>query len=301
MLALEIEKKYSYAIQERVMKAVSMGGYVKLSLQIMNSMIIPAEGSNIAAPYIPSAIAYTSVFNRLRKWKKVDTMRETLENLSRACQVKGEILDVVVFNTYLAALCDTMKSKKVEDVRIELIDEALQLLDHQSTRDKYSFPDPNVMSFNTVLNAAAEIKNQTMIEDIIDTMKQRDIVPDIVTYNALLKEASTPSEKMDLINEIRSFPGIGFDKYTVELTLLSFVSEGLISEMLDMLKEFCVLKEEEYIISNAFSTFLLTLVKVSAHIQDTALPSNSPLAFVCWSSVSCFSFKVYNLQRREEK
>ena len=279
MLALEIEKKYSYAIQERVMKAVSMGGYVKLSLQIMNSMIIPAEGSNAAAPYIPSTIAYTSVFNRLRKWKKIDTMRETLENLSRACQVKGEMLDVVVFNTYLAALCDTMKSKKVEDVRIELIDEALELLYHQSSRDKYNFPDPNVMSFNTVLNAAAAMKNQTMIEEIIDTMKERDIVPDIVTYNALLKEASTPSEKMDLIQEIRSFPGIAFDKYTVELTLLSFVAEGLISEMLDMLKEFCVLKEEEYILSNAFSTFLLTLVKVSVHIQDAALPSNFPSCF----------------------
>lgn len=265
MLAIGIEKKYSYAIQERVLKVVSMAGYVKLSLQILNSMIYFDDDednggghSNSTAPYIPSSMAYTSVFNRLRKWKKVDTMRETLEKLSRACKLNGEMLDVVVLNTYLAALCDPVKINQV------LLEEARQLLDAKVAMERYRFPDPDVISFNTVLNAAAEIGYQAVIDDIIHTMKKQGVVPDIVTYNALLKDASTPTDKLAVMDEIRAFPGLSFDKYTIEMSVLAFAQEGLILELLELLKDFSLTNRDKYSLSNAFSTFLLALVKVRA-------------------------------------
>ena len=271
LLDLEIENKYSFAVQERVMKAASMSGYVKLALKILDSMVDMRNGQNMndeetSNPiYIPSYMAYTSVFNRLRKWRKINTMRETLVKLSRASKLKGEILHLVVLNTYLAALCDCVKEhrRQHEDDYLVKIGEAVSLLHPNVAMERYNLPQPDVMSFNTVLNAAAEIQHETMINDIVALMKKQGVNPDIVTYNAMLKAAPTVAGKVEVFDEILQEPRLAADRFTVELALVPLAIDGRVSDLLNLIKKYCSSDTLNYGIPNAFSTFLLALVKVS--------------------------------------
>jgi hypothetical protein len=212
MMLLSIENKYSYAIQERLVKVVSMAGYVNLSLHLLDSMLGMTSDTDLSSMamyttseiYIPSYMAYTSVLNRLRKWKKIDAMRLTLRKLSHACKIdgKGQTLDIVALNTYLAAICDSMKTRNEGEKDVELMREAMDLLYPGVAMDKYTLPKPDVMSFNTVLNAAAEMKNGTLVSEAILLMKKQGLAPDIVTYNALLKAAPTAEFKVAVVDEI---------------------------------------------------------------------------------------------------
>ena len=275
LLALEIEKKYSYDVQERVMKAVAMSGYVKLALQILDSMLAvdDSKGGGLSSVYIPSYMAYTSVLNRLRKWKKVDAMREMLEKLSTCCKLKGEKLDLVALNTYLAALCDSVKVlsssssysssfRHEEDNHVELLVEAVELLRPGVAMERFSVRGPDAMSFNTVLNAAASVRNDTMIAEVVQMMKKQEIASDIVTHNAMLKAAPTSSDKVAVVDEILGTPGLALDKYTVELALLPLAEEGRIADLLVLLRGFSLSEETEFAIPNTYSAFLLSLVKV---------------------------------------
>jgi hypothetical protein len=48
------------------------------------------------------------------------------------------------------------------------------------------------------------------------------------------------------------------------MSVLAFAQEGLILELLELLKDFSLTNRDKYSLSNAFSTFLLALVKVRA-------------------------------------
>ena len=106
LLSLKTDSIYSHAIQERVMKAVSMAGYVNLSLSLLESML----DTNQSKVYVPSYMAYTAVLNRLRKWKRIDVMRELMQKLTKACDVRKVTLDIVALNTFISALCDVIPS-----------------------------------------------------------------------------------------------------------------------------------------------------------------------------------------------
>lgn len=261
ILGMEIETKYSYAIQERVVKAASMAGYLKLSIGILKSMI-NTNSKDMSSIYIPSSMAYISVLNRLRKWKKIDEMREIIQKLSHASKLKGQLLDVVAFNTYLAALCDSIKVNPGYDDSVELVEEALQLLRRPNTREQYQFSDPDVMSYNTVLHAIADLKNETMICETIRLMKKQGVAPDIATYNAMLKASSDRTKQLTIMDEIRSSPTLSYDKYSIELILLAFAEQGLILDMFQLLQDFITSGIAKNEVANAFSAFLLALVKV---------------------------------------
>jgi len=265
LMLLSIQDKFSYSIQERVVKVVSMAGYVKLSLHLLDSMLGISSNSLSSTMssqiYIPSYMAYTSVLNRLRKWKKIDTMRETLQKLSHACKIMNQNLDIVALNTYLAAICDTMKMRNEGEKDIELMREAMDLLYPGVAMDKYTLPDPDVVSFNTVLNAAAEMKNGTLVKEAIHLMKKQGIAPDIVTYNAMLKAAPNAESKVAVVDEILEAPDLVADRYTVEMALMPLVEEGRIPDLLNLLHGFSSTDQPEHAVQNAYSTFLLALVK----------------------------------------
>ncbi|GFH47783.1 hypothetical protein CTEN210_04258 [Chaetoceros tenuissimus] len=269
LLALDITSVYSHAIQERVMKAVSMAGYVNLSLSLLESML----DTNQSMVYVPSYMAYTAVLNRLRKWKRIDTMRELMQKLSKACDVTKETLDIVALNTYISALCDVIPSSKND---YELVQEVMTLLKTESS----TMPKPDVMTFNIALNLAANLGNETLVNDTIHLMKHQGILPDIVTYNAMLKAAPTSEFKAKVVDEILEKKELTPDRFTIELALIPLVDQGRIADLLQLLQTFRSSNEKEYVLQNAFSTYLLTLVKagevdIARAIFDTCLLSPS--------------------------
>ena len=272
LLDLNIASIYSHAIQERVMKAVSMAGYINLSLSLLESML----DTNQTKVYVPSYMAYTAVLNRLRKWKRIDTMRELMQKLSKACDVTKETLDIVALNTYISALCDVIPSS-TSNHDYELVQEVMTLLKHESSS---AMPRPDVMTFNIALNLAANLGNETLVNDTIHLMKHQGILPDIVTYNAMLKAAPTSEFKAKVVDEILEKKELTPDRFTIELALIPLLDQGRIADLLQLLQTFRSSHEKEYVLQNAFSTYLLTLVKAgevdsARAIFDTCLLSPS--------------------------
>ncbi len=288
MLQLEIEKKYSFAIQERVMKAASMAGNMKLAMKLLDSMV-SIDGMDIHdgrdRPYVPSYMAYTATLNRLRKWRKVDEMRIIMTKLSRACELTGNHLNLIAFNTYLAALCDNTKyfastssrgggptsrqhrkwneanGGNIDEARMDLLEEAIELLQPGVSLKRFNMPKPDTTSFNTVLNTVASVRNQTLVEEVYQSMKAQGVDSDIYTYNAMLKAASSLADRIPVIDAILGTPNIKVDRYTIELALLPLAKEGRIGDILNLLKDFGNLNLPEKVVANAYSTFLLALVK----------------------------------------
>jgi hypothetical protein len=268
LMNMGVEQKFSFDVQERVLKVASMAGYVKACLNILDSMLglstvktSHGEDESVSI-YIPSYMAYISVLNRLRKWNRVDLMRDLLEKLSNACRMKGQTLHVVALNTYLAALCDQTQITSQDRAFDENIDEAIALLEKNVAAERYCLPNPDVISFNTVLNAVAIRRNETLIERVMQIMQDQGIVPDIVTYNAMLKAAPTAELKISILDNILNAPELVPDRYTIELVMVPLVQKGRISTVMSMLQRLCSCDQPQYSLQNAFSTFLLALIKV---------------------------------------
>jgi pentatricopeptide repeat domain (PPR motif) len=272
-----VEDKFSFAVQERVLKVASMAGFVQASLKMLDFMLglsTPKtsqgeEGENLDVHvHIPSYMAYISVLNRLRKWNRVDLMRDLLEKLSNACRIKGQKLHIVALNTYLAALCDEhqITSSKGRERRAlacdEFMDEAISLLEKGVATERYCLAHPDVMSFNTVLNAVAISRNETLMEHVMHLMQDQGIEPDTVTYNAMLKAAPTADAKISILDKILNAPELVPDRYTIEMVLVPLVQMGRIDTVMSMLQRLCSFDQPQYSLQNAFSTFLLALVKV---------------------------------------
>ncbi len=305
MLQLDIEKKYSFAIQERVMKAASMAGNMKLAMKLLDSMLsMSTDDINVDMntnngrdrPYVPSYMAYTATLNRLRKWRKIDEMRTIMIKLSRACELTGKNLNLVAFNTYLAALCDNTKqfsntnsrggggpiqsqssssssrhyrkgnevqanSRNADEIRMDLLEEAIELLEPGVSLKRFCIQKPDTQSFNTVLDTVASIQNQTLVEEVYQSMKAQGVDSDIYTYNAMLKAASSLTDRIPVIDAILGTPNIKVDRYTIELALLPLAKEGRIGDVFNLLKDFGNLNLPGRVVANAYSTFLLALVK----------------------------------------
>ncbi len=313
---------FSFDVQERVMKVLAKAGMVQLASQILDSMVL---GQYM---YVPSSMSYVAVLNGLRRIKKLDSVRDTLEKLSNACRnndsggnvsVDGgdynnisnnsssssssnnssnnssnsacgtRSLDVVALNTYLGAISDVLTTKSplrtisspssttITPPKEELLMDAYNLLQPNVAKEKYSIDSgPDIISFNTVLNAAISmpIQNSTLINDLIQMMKRTEgIVEDIYTYNLRLKACgtgtSTTGYKIMIIDEILAHPTVRPDKFTIEQSLLPLAREGRIGDILELLRDFnfnCVsTRIDPLTVSNAYSTFLIALVKVRIH------------------------------------
>jgi hypothetical protein len=251
LLSLDIEDNFSYNVQERILKAASMSGYMALSMNILNSMLDDKNGG-----YIPSYMAYTSVLKRLRKWKRLQQMREILEKMAHIAKAKGDAIHQVALNTYLACLCDCIKSRSSS--RDELLEEAFEILKPGVSYDRFAVSEVDTMSFNTVLDAAASVPNHLVLMQIIDMMKDHQIPMDIYSYNALLKSALSQEDKLQIFDEIKN-P----DKYTIELMLIPLLECGRAADTIRLMQDFNSMEMSEWERSNTYSTFLITLAKVS--------------------------------------
>lgn len=260
---LNISQKYSFSVQERIMKVTAMAGLMQLSCTILNSMVISKN-------YIPSSIGYVAVLNGLRKVKQLDVLQQTMINLSKACsgcceevEESNKFIETVALNTYLGALCDDTTNNE------SLVVEAMELLRPNIAKDRYAIRDgPDTCSYNTVLNAAISSypKNNTMVTEILELMKRNNVMEDIYTYNLRLKACGNnqmaTEDKIVIIDEILSHPFINPDRFTIEQILLPLARKGRVGDILDILKVFNSQEQSVSSVSNAYSTFLIALVKV---------------------------------------
>ena len=245
----------SLPVRERVIKACATSGLTMLSLDLMNSILKPVNDT-WSESNLPSVAAYGSVLNGLRKLGKTNEMKFLLKNLveivsylrisnhdddelsgtienidtektkpltlSEKTELNGIItkpsINVVAFNSYLAALCDNVISpydkqqmvrgrRRPSDRRYVLtsdffLNEALShIIDPSLTQEKYCLDKkPDLFSYNTVLAAAARAGDHTAVKVVFKVFKEQQkedetLVEDIFTYNALLRDAVQKSEQ----------------------------------------------------------------------------------------------------------
>lgn len=272
------EEKFSHAVQERVMKAAAMTGLMKLSQNLLYSMIGNIQkGPDIptdiiaGSTYIPSYMAYTAVLNALRKSRKIDEMKRIIEDLASACRRSSENLHVVAFNTYLATLCDNTSSSQIRVPKNArgMLSEPLSMIQPGIADEQYAVKGgPDIFSYNTVLNAAASINDYSIVNEVMDLMKSQGIVADIFTHNARLKalrsmrsDEITIAQRILIIDEVLANTSLRPDAYTIELALVPLAREGRIGDILALLGNFNPVDKRENSVSNAYTTFLIALVK----------------------------------------
>lgn len=179
--------RFSYAVQERVMKGVAMAGLVHLSIQLLDSMLLTRNGQSSTAalqkgydpvpgltePYVPSSMSYVAIFKCLRKRKRLEEMRETLQKLKLASKATSTKIDTIAFNIYLAALCDVSTKGDKHQTNLArnrkgrpALSEAIRLLGEGVAEAEFELIEaPGIYAFNTVLHAAASLRNITMARE----------------------------------------------------------------------------------------------------------------------------------------
>jgi pentatricopeptide repeat protein len=304
---------FSIEVNERVIKATAMTGLVSLSLSLLNKVFLHNETNDNDDDNIsmPSPMAYTAVMNALRKIGRLDRMEEImikLANVSRKVSKQTGIIvgvDIVSFNTYLAALCDAAVSgtpftssfsgdisndKEFETFNFtslvnsttstsseKYLYKAINLLRGDTVRRQYALEtDPDIYSYNQVLNAAAKCSTslnsdnriiQSIIASCIKGMNVRGIKPDILTYNARLQATLATSSDgeeaaIQLYNQILTDTNVTPDRYTINFMLMPFIHNGQCDEVWSMLTNFYKLNVEDNnsMVSSAFEAYLITLV-----------------------------------------
>ncbi len=248
-----------------------MAGLIQLSCEILDSMI---KNQN----HVPSSMGYVSVLNGLRKVRKLNVLQSTMNDLYNVCKKTNRCIETVALNTYLGAICDAAVSSKENDLSNTLLRDAVELLKPNIANERYAVHDgPDAVSHNIVLNAAlsSRIQNKDLVEEILDLMNKNGVAEDIYTYNLRLKAfgngVANTSDKIALIDEIISHPILIPDKFTIEQALLPLAREGRIGDILEILWNFNnSQKESAHSLSNAYSTFFITLVKVCINLSVNA-------------------------------
>jgi hypothetical protein len=257
LCALKVGDKYSFEIQERVIKVAELAGLIQIASDMLNKMIIEKKEC-------PSSICYIAVLNGLRKVKRLDIMRETMANLSNVCRAKNRSLQTIALNSYFNGMCDVMRKGSLSNSE-DLFEEALDLLRPNAACERFNVKEgPDTISFNILLNTARlpKFRDTKRFNEILQLMRASNVDEDVYTYNLRLKSCIDYEGKMEIIDEMLSRSMISPDKYTVEQALLPLAKEGRLGELLELLRDYNENSESSKSKSNAYSTFLLSLVKV---------------------------------------
>ena len=295
--SLNIAQTTSVDVQERIMKATAQGGLLSLSMRLLENIL------NESA-VIPSHMAYTALLNGLRRSGRVQDMESLLNKLTEAYQSNSDDtsenggIDIIAFNTYVAALCDaaveayeTSRPRRLQSTVPEsqrqmadadsrslsdFLSDAVNLLESGVAKERFCLKsDPDLVPYNTILACAARIKQSSIADQVLKLMQRNGFEGDIYTYNARLRLATTTgdntntddNEALILVEEIMSSPNIRPDVYTIDLALVPLVRAGKLGKVLELLTQFESLEatnrvdRDRYI--DALGCFLTTLVKAN--------------------------------------
>ncbi|KAL7534871.1 hypothetical protein ACHAXR_006141 [Thalassiosira sp. AJA248-18] len=287
-------------VNERVIKATAMAGLGSLSLSLLKSLLHESSDD------IPSPMAYTAVLNILRRNGRIERLEETLADLASTCrritQKTGKTIgvDIVAFNTYLAALGDAAVNESPFSSAVgemenddhfnftsftnstattssseKYLYKALNLLKGSVARTKFALKeDPDIYSYNSVLNAAAKCSKPYFVDHFSDgvmiaclrLMRESGIQPDVLTYNARIQAAldsGAEEAAILLIDQILSDQKVEPDRYTINFMLKPFINAGRRDEVWSILREFYDknVGSNGRIVSSAFEAFLSTIVQ----------------------------------------
>lgn len=238
-------KEFPTEVNERVIKATAMAGLSSLSLTLLKACLHQKDSDTV-----PSPMAYTAVLNALRKNGRIDRLEETLADLAGASRRvshttgkkgAGIEIDIVAFNTYLAAICDAAinevpfpsasSSSTMDDNDDDILGfnftsltnhststssekylyKALNLLRGDAARTRFALEkDPDEYSYNSVLNAAAKCSNsdendhfsKSIMLSCLRGMKKRGLQADILTYNARIQAALAQTDGEEAVIRI---------------------------------------------------------------------------------------------------
>jgi hypothetical protein len=308
----------SIAIQERVIKATAMTGLLHIALQIMEYMLQHLQ-------YLPSPICQDAMSDGLRRAGRIQQLYHLLLQLGSTAQMQNKSISLITFNTYLAALCDiiTGKDDAVQQQRMipadmtyslsgwdvafnkndqqVALDRAWDCISDLDWTQRNMAVTPDSVSYATVLQAAAYMGNQTIVDAVWDQIHNTNVHPNIVAYNARLRSvgntgtvASKSTSRLGRLKkrdqeilkvwdtEISSDPYVSSDKYTIDLLLLPLIRSGRVGDVESLLDNF-IKRNSESAVSNAFTAFLLTVVTggelstARALFEMYILPTLSPV------------------------
>jgi Pentatricopeptide repeat domain len=314
-------------IQERIVKATSMTGLLHIAIQIMHHMLHNVQ-------YLPSPICQDAISDGLRRAGRIQQLQDVLYSLGSVARTQNKSVSVITFNTYLASLCDVVTGKDdavqqqqqqqrssstcmvvsssggldglvgdTANFKITALDRAWYCIEdvHRTMQTMAVIPDS--VSYATVIQAAACVGNQTIVDAIWKVIRTRNVPPNIVAYNARLRSSTYRSHHdnsgmvlsrlgqqkhcdQEILKvwdtEISRDPHVTSDKYTIDLLLLPLIRSGRVRDVVSLLDHF-IKRNSEMVVSNAFTAFLLTIVSggefstARAVFEMYILPTFSPV------------------------
>jgi hypothetical protein len=244
----------SREIQERVCKATALAGIFHISITLLQTMLQES--------YMPSHVAYNAVCSSLRRAGRTEQLKGLLTDLAEVARQKQELVHVYAFNMYLASLVQKVESPN--DTRLEA---ARKWLEPGIAQEVFCV-EPDIATFNTVLNAAARTGNKNLVDRIWKDLlvqqqpHQPNLQPDIWTYNSRLQVTSLPDRLALFDDELlqNNKHNILPDRYTIDLVILSLVRAGRVGDVEQLLDTF-IATHPVKVVTHAFSAFMITLVQ----------------------------------------
>ena len=295
-------------VSERVIKACASTGLLALSMDLLRRML--SDG------VFPSPMAYTAVINALRKSGRVSQVEELLVELGNSCrrinqQMQEEResdekhvgVDIVAFNSFIAAICDA--AVKVTPYTVTTSTEVVDAVDEnhdqrtlemsnstqlKRSTEKYLYKalclvkadtalkkfelleEPDIYSYNAILSAAAKcsrsaestVFSEHIVSVCLEEMKSRGIKPDVFTYNARI-EIALEAKSSNVVQLIdEAMAWVKVDRYTINLALVPLLKRSRHHDVMSMLKIFYRSNSSNNkMVASAFEAFMNTLVQNS--------------------------------------
>lgn len=222
------------ALAEEVLQMASIAGLLGVACNLTDTLL--------QRKLVPSKSSQILLFQSLRKLQRLSKMKHYLECFHSVAT--DTALHVKTFNIFLAALGES------DPPQVEM---AWKLLQDSTIYDS--------VSYSTVLQMAARVHDSSLVDEIWNTQRHRNVLPDQFARDARLKVQQDAARLQLWDQELKHLESL--DSYTVDSLLVPFVSEG--RSLHPLLDRFCR-DQSETTISESFTRFLLTLVEAN-HLE----------------------------------
>jgi len=343
--AARVSETQPIAVQERVVKAAAMTGLLSLAVSLMEDMLLRQK--HVPSAICQDALCHgLRQAGRVRRLERILCQLGTVAQQEQQQQQRVSTIAFNTFLAALCNIVMDRDAAMAQRVAPATTDTAAAAATTSNHHHRYSLSGedalekawtwlrdagttttttttqsdssrgspmsgvvvPDAVSYATVLQAAGSAGNLTMVDEIWQTMKNRQVRPNIVAYNSRLRETTSnrreattmdsrrrPAYKNDtrLVRgdakilkvwdeEISRDPCVKPDKFTIDNLLLPLLRAGRVGDVEALLDTF-VQRNSDSVVSNAFAAFLLKVVgggelaSARALFEMYILPTLSPV------------------------